>query len=64
MIEVNLLKGSGIEIMEASDKIGEVYKLSKRINSIILSDSFTNDEKQYDIVHLNSQIMALTQGLA
>ena len=73
MIQLNLMKAKAScdeldrctpkFIAEAMDKVEKVYKLSKRIDSIMNDRSTSADYKRSRVVELNSEIIALTQGL-
>ena len=50
-------------LITIKDKVEKIHELSASINDVILNDELSTAQKQYTIVNLNSQIMALTQGL-
>ena len=72
MIQLNLMKAKAScdeldrltpkFIDEAMDKVEKVYQLTIQIRKVSLSRKSAT-EKQFDIMDLTSQIMALTQSL-
>jgi len=50
-------------LVTIKEKVEKIHELSSLINGVILDDDLSLASKQNTIVIINSQIMALTQGL-
>ncbi len=70
MISNNLFKASlgatapsvKNEIKQAEKKVARVYELSAKIERVILDEKKSDYQKQYEIININKEIMAMTQG--